>query len=90
MKNFKIKVILKKRLRGIFFKVLLSKINGVFGVFKVITAVNQPFWRHFRTFWAAWKAYLISLTPSTITLWPGTPPANSRHTKQFLSRPHGL
>jgi hypothetical protein len=27
---------------------------------------------------------------STTTPGPGTPPANSRHTKQFWSRPHGL
>jgi hypothetical protein len=41
----------------------------------------------------AWKSYLTSLTsltPSTTTPWPVTSPANSQHTKQFLSRPHGL
>jgi hypothetical protein len=32
---------------------------------------------------------LTSLTPSTATPWPGTPPANSQRIKQFLSRPHG-
>jgi hypothetical protein len=42
------------------------------------------------TFWAAWKACLTSLTPSTTTPRWGTPPANSRCTKQFWSRPHGL
>jgi hypothetical protein len=34
--------------------------------------------------------YLTPLTPSTTTLRPGTPPANSRRTEQFLSHPRGL
>jgi hypothetical protein len=45
---------------------------------------------HFRTFRAAWRAYLIYLTSPTTTPGPGTPSANSRYTKQFLSCPHGL
>jgi hypothetical protein len=45
--------------------------------FKSISAGNRPFLHRFCTFWAAWKAYLTSLTPSTTTPWPGTPPANS-------------
>jgi hypothetical protein len=31
-----------------------------------------------------WKAYMTSLTPSTTTPGPGTPPANSRCTKQYI------
>jgi hypothetical protein len=34
-------------------------------------------------------AYWPLSTPTTIPC-PCPPPANSRHTKQFLSRPHGL
>jgi hypothetical protein len=39
--------------------------------------------RLFLYFWAAWKAYLTSMTFSTTTPGPGAPPANSRRTKQF-------
>jgi hypothetical protein len=42
-------------------------------MFKSISVLNRPFLRRFSTFQAAWKAYLTSLTPSTTTLWPGTP-----------------
>jgi hypothetical protein len=35
-------------------------------------------------------AYFTPLTPSTTTLPPVTPLVNSRRTKQFFSRPHGL
>jgi hypothetical protein len=35
-------------------------------------------------------AYLTPLTPFTTTPCPGTPPANNKLTKQFLSHPHGL
>ncbi len=59
-------------------------------IFKSISVLNRVFWHRFCTFWAYWKAYLTSLTPSTTTPWLGTPPANSRCTKQFLSPPHGL
>jgi hypothetical protein len=48
------------------------------------------FWRRFRTFWTAWKAYLTSLPPPTTNPRPGSPPANRQRTKQFLSRPCGL
>ncbi len=51
---------------------------------------NHMFFRRFRIFQAAWKAYLTSMTFSTTTPGLGTPPANSRRTKQFWSRPHGL
>jgi hypothetical protein len=34
--------------------------------------------------------YLSPLTPSTTTPCLGTPPTNSRCTKQFLSHPHSL
>jgi hypothetical protein len=44
------------------------------------------FWR-FRT---AVKVYMTSWNFSTTTPGPGTPPASSRRTKQFWSRPHGL
>jgi hypothetical protein len=36
------------------------------------------------------KAYLASVIPSTTTPGLVTPPANSRRTKQFWSRPCGL
>jgi hypothetical protein len=40
--------------------------------------------RHFCIFRAALKSYLTSLTPSTTTPRLGTPPANSRRTKQNI------
>jgi hypothetical protein len=54
------------------------------------SARNWPFLPRFRIFQAALKSYLPSLTPSTTTPGLGTPPANSRRTKQFLSHPHDL
>jgi hypothetical protein len=48
------------------------------------------FFRRFRLFRAALKVYLASVIPSTTTPGPGTPPANSRRTKQFWSQPRGL
>jgi hypothetical protein len=51
---------------------------------------NRLFFRRFCAFRVAWKAYLTSKTPSTTTPGPGAPPTNSRRTKQFWSRPHGL
>jgi hypothetical protein len=59
-------------------------------IYKPKPAQNRPFFRRFRLFQAALKAYLASVIPSTTTPGPGTPPANSRPTKQFWSGPHGL
>jgi hypothetical protein len=53
-----------------------------------MSALNWLFLCRFWTFRACWKAYFTSLTPSTTTLGLGTPPANSRRTKQFLIPPH--
>jgi hypothetical protein len=36
------------------------------------------------------KVYMFSWNLSATTPGPGTPPASSRRTKQFWSRPHGL
>jgi hypothetical protein len=58
--------------------------------FRSISAENWPFLLPLHTFWAAFKAYLISLTPSTTTPGLGTPPANSLRNKQFWGLPHGL
>jgi hypothetical protein len=49
-------------------------------IFRAKSVGNRPFWPHFCTFRAAWKAYLTSLTPPTTTPGLGTPPANSRRT----------
>ncbi len=51
---------------------------------------NRPFFRPFSLFRTAVKVYMTSRNLSTTTSWPGTPPASSRRTKQFWSRPHGL
>jgi hypothetical protein len=53
-------------------------------------AQNRLFFCRFRLFRAALKVYLVSVIPSTTTPGQGTPPANSRRTKQFWSRPRGL
>jgi hypothetical protein len=52
-------------------------------IYKPKHAQNHPFFRRFCLFQAALKAYWASLIPSTTTPGPGTPPANSRRTKQF-------
>jgi hypothetical protein len=52
--------------------------------------VKPPDFQCFCIFRSAWKAYLTSMTHSTTTPRPGTPPAQSRCTKQFWSCPHGL
>jgi hypothetical protein len=59
-------------------------------IYKPKRAQNRPFFRHFHLFRAALTAYLASVIPSTTTPGPGTPPANSRRTKQFWSGPRGL
>jgi hypothetical protein len=89
MKNFKFNVFLKKHLGSIFCQVLLRK-KGFLAIFRAKSAGILPFWCHFRTFQTEWKAYLTSLTLPTTTTAPGTPPANSRCTKQFLSRTRSL
>jgi hypothetical protein len=53
-------------------------------------ARNRPFFRRFSLFRTAVKVYMTSMKLSTTTPGPGTSPANSRRTKQFWSRPHGL
>jgi hypothetical protein len=55
-------------------------------IYKPKHARNRPFFPVFVYF----GRLLTSKTPSTTTPGPGTPPANSRRTKQFWSRPHGL
>ncbi len=80
-----------KNVLGVYFVTYFkNKKNSVFSDFLDNKCGNQLFLRPFHTFRAALKAYLSSLTPSTTTPWLGTPSANSRRTKQFLSRPHGL
>jgi hypothetical protein len=59
-------------------------------IFKLTSAGNCLFLVPFLYFPSGMEAYLTPLTPSTTTLCPGTPLANSQCTKQFLSRPHGL
>jgi hypothetical protein len=59
-------------------------------IYKPKCAQNHPFFSRFCIFQAALEAYLASMTPSTTTPGPGAPPANSRRTKQFWSRPRGL
>jgi hypothetical protein len=61
-------------------------------IFRPKSEGNWPFLHRFCIIQAALKANLTSLTLSTTTPGPGpgTPPANSRRTKQFLSHPHGL
>jgi hypothetical protein len=51
---------------------------------------TASFFRRFCLFWAALKVYFAFVILSTTTPGPGTPPANSRHTKQFWSCPCGL
>ncbi len=51
-----------------------------------ISAGNRPFFRRFQIFRVALKSYLTSLTPSTTTPGPGTPPTNSQRTKQYIYR----
>jgi hypothetical protein len=53
-------------------------------------ARNRPFFRRFWLFRTAVKVHMTSMKLSTTTPRPGTPPANSRRTKQFWSCPHGL
>ncbi len=59
-------------------------------IYKPNHAQNHPFFRRFNLFRVALKGYLASVIPSTTTPGPGTPPANSRRTKQFWSHPRGL
>jgi hypothetical protein len=59
-------------------------------IYKPKCSQDRPLLRHFRLFRAALKSYLASVIPSTTTPGPGTPPINSRCTKQFWSCPRGL
>jgi hypothetical protein len=59
-------------------------------IYKPKRTQNSPFFAVFRLFRVALKVYLASVIPSTTTPGPGTPPANSRCTKQFWSHPCGL
>ncbi len=56
-------------------------------IYKPKSAGNRPFFSFFVYFFGRHGTYL---TPSNTTPCSGTPPANSQHTKQFSSRPHGL
>jgi hypothetical protein len=40
---------------------------ALLAIFKSISVGKLPFWQRFHTFWATWKAYLISLIPSITT-----------------------
>ncbi len=55
-------------------------------IFKSISVGNWPF----LYISGGLEGLFASLTPSAATPRPGTPPANSRHTKQFLTLPHYL
>jgi hypothetical protein len=59
-------------------------------IYKPKRARNRSFFRSFHLFQAALEASLASVIPSTTTPVPGTPPANSRRTMQFWSRPRRL
>jgi hypothetical protein len=86
----KIDIFLKKHLVSISCYVLLSEKLHFRRFISQNVLKNHPFFRHFRIFQAALKAYLASMTPSTSTPGPGAPPANSQRTKQFWSLPRGL
>jgi hypothetical protein len=55
-------------------------------IYKPESARKRPFFSPFWYISGSMGAYLTPLTPSNTTSCPGTPPANSQHTKQFLSR----
>jgi hypothetical protein len=85
---FKIRVFLKNVLY-----ILLStyeQTTAFLAIYKPKRALNGLFFCRFRQIRAALKVYLASVIPSTTTPGPGTPPANSRRTKQFWSHPRGL
>jgi hypothetical protein len=65
--------------------------NGIFGDLYAKKFVKPLVFLCFRrVFRVAWKAYLTSMNLSSTTPGPGTPPVNSRRTKQFWSRRHSL
>jgi hypothetical protein len=68
----------------------LEQKTAFFASYRPKRAWNCPFFRRFWRFRTAVKVYMTSMKLSTTTPGPGTPPANSRRTKQFWSRPHGL
>ncbi len=57
----------------------LERKTAFLAIYKPKCARNCPFFFRFRIFRVAWKAYLTSMTSSTTTPGPGTPPTNSRH-----------
>ncbi len=59
-------------------------------IFKAKSVGNHSFSALFLCISAGRRAYLPPLTPSTTTPCLGTPRANSRSTKQYLSRPLSL
>jgi hypothetical protein len=68
----------------------LEQKTAFFTSYRPKRAQNRPFFRRFWLFRTAVMVYMTSMKLSTTTPGPGTPPANSRRTKQFWSRPHGL
>jgi hypothetical protein len=54
------------------------------GIYKPKRARNRLFFRRFRIFRAAWKAYLTSMTPSTTTPGPGAPPVNTQRGRDIM------
>jgi hypothetical protein len=89
MNNFKIDVFLKKHLEYILLNTFEQK-TAFSGIYLPKRVRNRLFFQHFYTFWESWKTNLTSMTFSTTTPGLGAPPANSRRTKQFWSRPRGL
>jgi hypothetical protein len=87
MKIFKINVFLKKRLGSI--SCTFERKMAFSAIYKTNSAGNHLFFT-VSYISSSMGAYLTLLTPSTTAPCPGTAPANSRLTKQFLSRPHGL
>jgi hypothetical protein len=68
----------------------LERKTAFFASYRPKCARNRLFFRRFWLFRTAVKVYMTSMKLSNTTPGPGTPPANSRRTKQFWSRPHGL
>jgi hypothetical protein len=74
MNNFKIDVILKKHLVSISCYVLLSEKQRFRRFISQNMRKTARFFAVFIYFWAALKAYLASMTPSTTTLDQAFPP----------------
>jgi hypothetical protein len=84
-----INVFLKNRLGKIFCQILLSK-KRCFQHFLGQKCGKLAILAPFLYIPGGLEGLLTSLTSPTTTPRPGTPPADSWHTKQFFSRPHGL